>query len=347
MSSQHSGSSTAFRADPPSTTAQRSKDGRAAKAPDEASLAQIKAALAKGDKEGVPLQYFVSVQTRFDYRVVKPPSSPAMALTAVAWTRHRLTASAATSSPPPGSTATPFDPSLHVARPAFVQVAFTMIPMNQLRLPQAVGSEFIIPGDQIEVNLDLANLTCPINGVQALMRYDTTFLELQEITLNDDPELGLVLVNASDHEGNLVYAAFVPGGAIWRDCTVATLKFEAIGSGNTHVGFRADEPVYKNKLTSAVYSTTITPNLVYVPFDVVCSDHPEITAIRMRPDQTDGQEGKFRIQVDTSIRPHTLQVTAVSNEDGAQPGIAEFKEECPEGTLNYSYEDATYGGPNP
>ena len=61
--------------------------------------------------------------------------------------------------------------------------------VDDLSLNVAPGSESVMPGDTVNVTLEVANLSTAINGVQALMHYDDSLLTLLSIVPED---LGLM-----------------------------------------------------------------------------------------------------------------------------------------------------------
>ncbi len=133
---------------------------------------------------------------------------------------------------------------------------------GELFFTVADGSECVTTADPITVTLDVANLSTAINGVQALVHYDTARLTLVGIT----PATGWVLIsppnpNSPDPDGDglLACALYLPGGSISDDSTVATFLFSPVAEGATNVIFQADDDPFFTKLTVAGDSTTILP----------------------------------------------------------------------------------------
>ena len=145
---------------------------------------------------------------------------------------------------------------------AAVTAAPALAADNELWLTVATGSECAAPDDQVTVTLDVANLTCAINGVQALIHYNTTYLSLVSIT----PTSPWSEVELTHVGGDVVYAVAIntgpPPGSMSADGTVATLVFDVVNTGSTTVTFQADGSVKKTKLTCASDNSTILPTKV-------------------------------------------------------------------------------------
>ena len=135
--------------------------------------------------------------------------------------------------------------------------------IDDLALNVAPGSEFVEPGDTVTVTLDVANLSTPINGVQALIQYDSAFMALADIVPTDlglnAPDEGWVEVYISELWGDIDYTVVINGDPTIADGTVATLTFTVVDEGTTSVTFRANVPPYFTKLTGSDNST-IFPN---------------------------------------------------------------------------------------
>ena len=133
----------------------------------------------------------------------------------------------------------------------------------ELSLNVAAGSECVTTTGLVTVTLDVANLPVAINGVQALIHYDTTHLALTGIT----PATGWSLISPPnpndpdpDGDGDVTCALYVPGGSVSTNGTVATLVFEPAAEGTTNVTFQADNDPFFTKLTVAADSSTILPD---------------------------------------------------------------------------------------
>ncbi|UCC30742.1 MAG: hypothetical protein JSU86_00395 [Phycisphaerales bacterium] len=135
--------------------------------------------------------------------------------------------------------------------------------LDDLSLNVAPGSESVMPGDTVNVTLEVANLSAAINGVQALMHYDDTLLTLLSIVPEDlqliPPAEGWVEVYLADTNGDVDYAIVANGGDTTAAGPVATLIFQAIGEGATTVTFRAGVDPFRNKLMLAVDNSTVFP----------------------------------------------------------------------------------------
>jgi hypothetical protein len=133
-----------------------------------------------------------------------------------------------------------------------------------------------MPGDTLEVTLEVGNLSAAINGVQALMQYDVTILSLVDITPTNlgpiPPAEGWVEVSFLDDSGDVTYAAAINGSSTIVDGTVATLTFDVIDEGSTTVDFRPDQPPFLTKLTAAADNSTILPLTVPTPTIVSSCD---------------------------------------------------------------------------
>ncbi|MCK4658584.1 MAG: thrombospondin type 3 repeat-containing protein, partial [Phycisphaerae bacterium] len=125
-----------------------------------------------------------------------------------------------------------------------------------LTLNVAAGSECVDTDDTITVTLDVACLSEGIDGVQALIHYDTSLMTLVGITA-ESPWQEIV---EQDTDGDIIWAAYIPGSAIATDGIVATLVFDPIAEGATNVTFQPDDPPFHTKLTRSADSTTILPD---------------------------------------------------------------------------------------
>lgn len=126
---------------------------------------------------------------------------------------------------------------------------------GNISLNVVAGSECVNPLDVVVVSLDISNLSAAINGVQALIHYDTSLLMLNSIA--SATPWGEVFED--DVAGNVTYSVIIPGGSIIADHTVATLTFTAVAEGNANVSFQLDNPPFLTKLTVASDNSTILP----------------------------------------------------------------------------------------
>ncbi|MCK4658874.1 MAG: thrombospondin type 3 repeat-containing protein [Phycisphaerae bacterium] len=114
------------------------------------------------------------------------------------------------------------------------------------------------------VTLEVADLGYAINGVQALIHYDPTYLLLVSITAA--PNWWLIAPAGAnpdpDGDGNLTCALYLPGGELFTDGTVATLVFDPLIQGATTVTFQADNDPFYTKLSRVYDNTTILPDKV-------------------------------------------------------------------------------------
>jgi len=145
---------------------------------------------------------------------------------------------------------------------AWLAAAPTMA-VDDLSFNVAAGSESVMPGDTVTVNLDVADLSAAINGVQALIHYDNTMLTLVDVVETDlgliSPAEGWIEVMLADYAGDVDYAAVVNGDYMAGGGTIATFTFTATNEGTTNVTFRPDEDPYYTKLTVAADNSTIYP----------------------------------------------------------------------------------------
>ena len=125
------------------------------------------------------------------------------------------------------------------------------------------GAPQVVPvGQQVNIDLQVANLSTAINGVQALMHYETSELTLVSIT----PAASWTEAAEIDTSGDIAYAVSYPGGSVGGGAgpwTVATLTFSADVAGTPVVTFLGDNPpAYPsliNKLTDAATAEPIIP----------------------------------------------------------------------------------------
>ncbi|MCK4658441.1 MAG: hypothetical protein KAV82_02875, partial [Phycisphaerae bacterium] len=133
----------------------------------------------------------------------------------------------------------------------------------ELSLNVAAGSECVSTTGLVMVTLDVTDLPSAINGVQALIHYDTAYMTLSSIT----PATGWSLIAPPnpdnpdpDGHGDVTCALYVPGGSVSSNGTVATLVFDPVAEGTTNVTFQADNDPFFTKLTVASDSSTILPD---------------------------------------------------------------------------------------
>ena len=135
--------------------------------------------------------------------------------------------------------------------------------VNDLVLTVAPGSSIVTPGDTVTVTLNAANLSAPINGVQALLRYDPAVLDLVSINANPlgltPPASGWLEAIETDTAGDVVYSVLILSGGVSTDHLVATLTFDVVGEGATQVTFRADAPPFATKLTRQADNGSVIP----------------------------------------------------------------------------------------
>ncbi|MFQ5461080.1 MAG: cohesin domain-containing protein [Phycisphaerae bacterium] len=141
-------------------------------------------------------------------------------------------------------------------------MATTNLIVNDLTLNVAAGSQSVAVGDTVTVTLDVANLSAPINGVQAFMHFDTTILQLNSIIPNSTiGGIGWTEAVDVDVAGDIDYVVVMnsAGAATQADHAVATLTFTALAAGTTAISFRADAAPVLTKLTVAADNTTLLP----------------------------------------------------------------------------------------
>jgi len=138
-----------------------------------------------------------------------------------------------------------------------------VLAVNDLILTVAPGSTIVSPGDVVTVTLDAANLTAPINGVQALIGYNASLFSLIDIVPTDlgltPPAQGWFEVQFSDASGAITYTVVINGGSTSANHTVATLTFDVLAEGTTSVFFRPNSGPFATKLTVAADNATIFP----------------------------------------------------------------------------------------
>jgi len=146
-----------------------------------------------------------------------------------------------------------------------------------LRVPEAPVT--VMQGDTVVVDRVAEGLTAAIDGVHALLHYNTNNLWLQSV----DPVSPWAEVSETDIDGDVAYAVQIEGGSQGPGdgpFPVATLTFVALDAGSSpKVSFRADNidpyPLDTTHLTDAatglpVYPTkvgTVDGNIVIVACD--------------------------------------------------------------------------------
>jgi len=99
-----------------------------------------------------------------------------------------------------------------------------------LRIQGTQSVPCVRAGESITVLLDAANLVEPINGVQALLQYDTTALAFAEVLTGDgagSPWNAAVSLH-SDLDGGVAVLVVLFGNATMLDATVARVRFVAL-----------------------------------------------------------------------------------------------------------------------
>lgn len=142
-----------------------------------------------------------------------------------------------------------------------------MNPCDQLRIswPLSTGPEIrTCANGQLFVTLDVAGLHAPINGVQALMYYDTELLSLSGIVQGDgasSPWNSAAEVFEDDTNGLITYAVILFGTSSQADATVATMTFDVLAPGGnvdpTRIAFSTSCLEFRNKLTTFDNQTII------------------------------------------------------------------------------------------
>jgi hypothetical protein len=125
----------------------------------------------------------------------------------------------------------------------------------------------LTPGQVLTVRLTVADLHDPINGVQAIIRFDEDLLTLQSITLGDglgSPWDIAAEVYENVTNGYLTFAAGFPGSSTSADAVVATITYTVFTGGAVgpaSIALVAEEPPLLTKLTRSADATAITPLL--------------------------------------------------------------------------------------
>jgi hypothetical protein len=115
-------------------------------------------------------------------------------------------------------------------------------------------------GATVSVEIQVANLSDAINGVQVLLQYDDSLLTLDPDSTTEAPSWTRVAL--TDTAGDVDYAIVKNGGSIGPGpgpFTVATLVFDADVEGSSNIVFRPDNPPFHTKLIIAADESTIFP----------------------------------------------------------------------------------------
>lgn len=132
--------------------------------------------------------------------------------------------------------------------------------VNDLGLTVPQECRLVRPGDTVTVTLDVSDLTAPINGVQALMHYDTRVLRLTGVGPGAVEGRDWAEAYEIDRNGDVAYVVALLAGSTSSDHTVATLTFTAVSEGETAVRFRPDDPPLRSKLTRAASREVFVPS---------------------------------------------------------------------------------------
>lgn len=131
---------------------------------------------------------------------------------------------------------------------------------GDLQLVVQGAPKTVLPGQQVLVDLNVANLTTTINGVQALIHYDTALLTLNSIVPVSPWHHE---VTETDTAGDVAYAVGIDQPNYATNGTVATLTFTAVAPGTPVVSFLPDHPdaypTLCNKLTESAEAEAISP----------------------------------------------------------------------------------------
>ena len=125
----------------------------------------------------------------------------------------------------------------------------------------------LAPGQEVEVQLFVANLEAPINGVQVLIAFDEERLVLQGISRGDglgSPWGNAVEVYELVSGGRITYALGLIGAGTNADAMVARLSFATSANsftGPASVEVLTELPPLLTKLTLAANGTAIIPHL--------------------------------------------------------------------------------------
>ncbi len=110
----------------------------------------------------------------------------------------------------------------------------------------------------ISIDIELADLSDPVNGVQVRIAYDDTVLSLN--TSSSTELEGFTRVSLIDMGGLVIYTLINNGGSVGGGAgpfTVATLVFDVNAEGATDISFQVDHPPVNTRLTTAEMSPQI------------------------------------------------------------------------------------------
>lgn len=132
---------------------------------------------------------------------------------------------------------------------------------NDLILNVRPESTSVQIGENIIVDMEVANLTVAINGVQAFIQYDVNLLTLLEVIPNVDEGAGWTGLTITSEGGQFIQFAVMLGGSSINDHVVTTFVFRAKSPGNTQINMIREDPPFLVKLTDAIDSSPISPTL--------------------------------------------------------------------------------------
>jgi hypothetical protein len=177
-------------------------------------------------------------------------------------------------------------------------------PTGSLTLTVPTPPQTVMQGELATVDLVAGDVSLPINGVQALIRYNPGNLALLEI----DPVPPWVEISQTVVDGEVAYGAYIEGGTVGPGVgpyPVATLTFVALDPGTPVVRFLADDPdAYPEGLTKL---TTPVPG---------------VPAATILPTTTDSVDGDIVIEPCEDGDPCTLNTFNVVSRQCEYPPAA-------------------------
>jgi len=119
--------------------------------------------------------------------------------------------------------------------------------------PLALAERLILPGDTVEVQLAVSGVDVPLDGVQALIEFDTQRLTLLSVTPGDGHGSGwdgAAVLRSSVAGDTLAFAGGLLAGGTTEDGTVARLRFRALATGDAVINLLPASGQYATRLTA-------------------------------------------------------------------------------------------------
>lgn len=220
-----------------------------------------------------------------------------------------------------------------------------------LDVPTAPDPLYVQPGETVVVDLNIRDLLVEVSACQAIMAYETPYLTLPVVAagggvwdelIYDQIDSGDVDVAVGVLHGNATTGTVADG-------TVAKLTFQAVNTPGleaaTDVVFRADVDDIESTFLSDMEASAVYPDKVNSQAIIIDGVNPLIDIVSVTQGSGDmlagdnAIQGVVNISVDASDAWAGLDgvPTVTVTPNGGTPEAADYVDESPAGTFNYTW----------